>query len=56
MADPAELLMTKLETWRERIVAHFRRQKWSYIFAAFVWALVWYAMMDLLAYLSSEPQ
>ncbi|WP_426232351.1 hypothetical protein [Pararhizobium sp. DWP3-4] len=29
---------------------HLGRQKWLYVFAAFIWAFVWYAMMNLLKY------
>ncbi|MBZ9763372.1 hypothetical protein LB553_21160 [Mesorhizobium sp. CA8] len=56
MADQIHLLIGQLAEWRNRIEAHFGRQKWSYIFAAFVWALVWYSTMDVLTYLQPLRQ
>lgn len=53
MADLVRNLMADMDAFGRSVIEHFRRQKWSYIFAAFVWALVWYAVMDVLVYL--EP-
>ncbi|WEZ85495.1 hypothetical protein P6U16_25855 (plasmid) [Rhizobium sp. 32-5/1] len=34
---------------------HVSRQIWIYVFAALIWALVWYGMMDVLTLLNSNP-
>jgi hypothetical protein len=41
--------------WRT-VSLYLGRRKWSYIFGAFVWALVWYATMDLLKLWVPESQ
>lgn len=30
---------------------HFGREKWTYVFGAFIWALVWYGTMVLMSYI-----
>jgi hypothetical protein len=48
MVEPIRFLTLQINAWRKSVIKHFGVQKWSYIFAAFVWALVWYAIMNVL--------
>lgn len=43
-------------TWKrlEPLREHFRREKWFYVFGAFVWALVWYGSMNLMSFIQGE--
>ncbi|AIC31318.1 hypothetical protein IE4771_PE00092 (plasmid) [Rhizobium etli bv. mimosae str. IE4771] len=36
------------------IFEHFRREKWTYVFGAFIWALVWYGSMVLMSFIQGE--
>lgn len=46
MSDPVQ--PAQADSWWGRVASHFVRRKWAYVFAAFVWALVWYAVMNVL--------
>ncbi|TIP25748.1 MAG: hypothetical protein E5X67_23430 [Mesorhizobium sp.] len=46
MSDPVQ--PAHPDSWWGSVARHFAHRKWAYIFAAFVWALVWYAAMNVL--------
>ncbi|MBW8298485.1 MAG: hypothetical protein K0M60_02655 [Hydrogenophaga sp.] len=49
-----------LDAWRHfadvltPALDHLLRQRWSYVFSAFIWAFVWYATMNLLTYFQGD--
>lgn len=48
MVEPIQILTSQMAVLHKCVRRHFAVQKWSYIFASFVWALVWYTIMNIL--------
>ncbi|CAN7770664.1 hypothetical protein LJR245_007518 [Rhizobium leguminosarum] len=48
------------KAWRDLVALqrplldHFQRQKWYYIFGAFIWTFVWWGMMNLMKHFQAE--